>query len=71
VGQAAGAVLSHAAFLHMNISPLRSALLRLIGGIVGVLIFMPLRSNHELSQKKEEQNQQEIDFGASKAAISH
>jgi drug/metabolite transporter (DMT)-like permease len=41
-GQAAGAVLSHAAFLHMNISPLRSALLRLTGGIVGAFIFMPL-----------------------------
>ena len=40
VGQAIGAILSHAAFLHMNISPLRSALLRLIGGTLFVLIFM-------------------------------
>jgi len=38
-----------AAFLNMNINPLRSALLRLIGGIVEVLIFMPLRSNHGLA----------------------
>jgi len=42
VGQAIGAILSHAAFLHMNISPLRSALLRLIGGTLFVLIYMLL-----------------------------
>jgi len=40
LGQAIGAILSHAAFLHMNISPLRSALFRLIGGTLSVLIFM-------------------------------
>lgn len=40
LGQAIGAILSHAAFLHMNISPLRSALFRLIGGTLLVLIFM-------------------------------
>ncbi len=40
IGQAIGAILSHAAFLHMNISPLRSALLRFIGGNLLVLIFM-------------------------------
>ena len=42
VGQASGAVLSHAAFMHLNISPIRSALLRLIGGTFIVLIAMPL-----------------------------
>jgi drug/metabolite transporter (DMT)-like permease len=41
-GQAAGAVLSHAAFIHSNISPLRSALIRLVGGSIVVLIAMPL-----------------------------
>jgi drug/metabolite transporter (DMT)-like permease len=40
LGQAIGAILSHAAFLHINISPLRSALFRLIGGTLLVLIFM-------------------------------
>lgn len=42
VGQAVGAVLSHGAFLHMDISALHSVLLRLIGGIVGALILKPL-----------------------------
>ena len=42
VGQAIGAILSHAAFLHMNVSPLRSALLRLFGGTIFVLIVMPV-----------------------------
>lgn len=42
VGQASGAVLSHAAFIHLNISPIRSALLRLFGGTFIVLIAMPL-----------------------------
>jgi len=42
VCQAVGAVLSHAAFLHMDIRPLPSVLLRLIGGTVGVLMFLPL-----------------------------
>ena len=42
VGQAIGAILSHAAFLHMSISPLRSALLRLIGGTGFILICMLL-----------------------------
>ena len=42
VGQASGAVLSHAAFMHLNISPIRSALLRLIGGTLIVVIAMPL-----------------------------
>lgn len=41
-GQATGAVLSHAAFIHSNISPMRSALIRLIGGTAVVLIAMPL-----------------------------
>lgn len=42
LGQASGAVLSHAAFMHQNISPMRSALLRLFGGTFIVLIAMPL-----------------------------
>ncbi len=42
VGQATGAVLSHAAFIHANISPMRSALIRLIGGTAVVLSAMPL-----------------------------
>jgi drug/metabolite transporter (DMT)-like permease len=41
-GQASGAVLSHAAFIHSNINPMRSALIRLIGGTAVVLIAMPL-----------------------------
>jgi len=42
VGQSAGAVLSHAAFIHLNISPIRSAVLRLFGGTFIVIIAMPL-----------------------------
>ena len=42
LGQATGAVLAHAAFLHMNVSPLRSAFLRLIGGTIIVLLFLNL-----------------------------
>ncbi len=42
VGQAVGAIMSHAAFLHLNISPLRSALIRLLGGTLIVLICLPL-----------------------------
>jgi len=42
VGQATGAVLSHAAFIHMNISPILSALVRLIGGTFIVLTVMPV-----------------------------
>jgi len=41
-GQAAGAILSHAAFLHVNMSPMRSAFIRLIGVTFIVLIVMPL-----------------------------
>jgi drug/metabolite transporter (DMT)-like permease len=36
--QAAGAVLSHAAFLHLNLSPARTALTRLAGGILILLV---------------------------------
>ena len=39
-GQAAGAVLSHAAFMHVNMSPMRSALIRLVGGTMVVLLVM-------------------------------
>ncbi len=41
-GQAVGAILSHWAFLYMNISPLRSALIRMLGGTFIVLICLPV-----------------------------
>jgi drug/metabolite transporter (DMT)-like permease len=40
-GQAAGAVLSHAAFMHGNMSPMRSALIRLVGGTLVVVLVIP------------------------------
>ncbi len=46
-GQAAGAVLSHAAFIHFNMSPMRSALIRLMGGTFIVLIAMPVLKDSE------------------------
>jgi drug/metabolite transporter (DMT)-like permease len=42
VCQAAGAVLSHAAFLHLSLSPARTALTRLVGGILILLVLSPL-----------------------------
>ena len=46
-GQATGAVLSHAAFIHVNMSPMRSALIRLIGGTIIVLLTMPVLKDSE------------------------
>jgi drug/metabolite transporter (DMT)-like permease len=46
-GQATGAVLSHAAFIHLNMSPMRSALIRLIGGTLTVLLVMPVLKGSE------------------------
>jgi len=46
-GQAAGAVLSHAAFIQSNMSPMRSALIRLMGGTFIVLIAMPVLKDSE------------------------
>ena len=45
VGQAVGAILSHAVFLQLNISPLRSVLIRLLGGTVIVLACLLLFKN--------------------------
>ena len=47
VGQSAGAVLSHAAFIHLNISPIRSAMFRLFGGTIIVLFAMTLLKNSD------------------------
>ena len=40
--QAAGAVLSHAAFLHLSLNPARTALTRLAGGILILLVLSPV-----------------------------
>ena len=42
LGQSAGAVLSHAAFMHAAVDPMQSALLRLAGGTAVVLLLLPL-----------------------------
>lgn len=43
LGQASGAVLSRAALAETSISPLWSTLLRLIGGVLVLLVWMPLK----------------------------
>lgn len=42
LGQSAGAVLSHAAFMQSGVDPMQSALLRLAGGTVMVVLLLPL-----------------------------
>jgi len=45
IAQAVGAILSHAAFLHTNLSPMRTAFLRVIGGIfVGAVWMLMIKS---------------------------
>ena len=51
LGQASGAVLSRAALAETTISPLWSTLLRLIGSILVLLVWMPLQPQPSLSFK--------------------
>jgi drug/metabolite transporter (DMT)-like permease len=51
VGQASGAVLSRAALAETTISPLWSTLLRLIGGVLVLLVWMPLKPQSRLGFK--------------------
>jgi drug/metabolite transporter (DMT)-like permease len=45
IGQAGGAVLSRAALLESNISPLWSTLLRLTAGVITLLVWLPLQTS--------------------------
>ncbi len=51
IGQAGGAVLSRAAFADATISPLWSTLLRLTGGVLVLLLWMPLQQQPTLGLK--------------------
>lgn len=51
IGQASGAVLSRAAFADATISPLWSTLLRLTGGVLVLLLWMPLQQQPTLGLK--------------------
>jgi drug/metabolite transporter (DMT)-like permease len=48
LGQASGAVLSRAALAHTTISPLWSTLLRLIGSVLVLLVWMPIQQSPSL-----------------------
>jgi drug/metabolite transporter (DMT)-like permease len=47
LAQAVAAILSHAVFLHTNLSPMRSAFLRVIGGILIGAVWMPVVKSTE------------------------